>query len=301
MRCRKPTLTFLIVFLILTFIQTTNAITYHLPKNTTIKNGLKAYFGNTWISTTGTDITITTYFTDNWLNYTCNAGTQQIHNGSKPSKVYFNNVEQIEGETWSYVAETITLTPSGTNVGIAWASDGDGNGYGNGGGEIRYLFESGGSLGFQLDLNKTLVLEITSGVLNSTVHSLKLSTPNGYFYFTAINDTQITITHQNIDQVFVSGDQNKENRIIASGTSITVGAANRIRISWHFLPWSVVDDYFMLGVGLVGIVMLVAGPTWFARTFVSHGLDTDTIEHLGYAMLMIIMGFGFVVVWLWPA
>jgi len=56
----------------------------------------------------------------------------------------------------------------------------------------------------------------------------------------------------------------------------------------------------MLGVGLAGIAMLIVGPTWFARTFVKHGLDTESIEHLGYAMLFVVLGFGFVVVWLWP-
>ena len=56
----------------------------------------------------------------------------------------------------------------------------------------------------------------------------------------------------------------------------------------------------MLGVGITGIIMMIAGPTMFARTFIKHGLDPDTVEWLGYAMLMIVMGFGFLVVWLWP-
>lgn len=120
----------LTVFLVLAFIQTANAITYHLPKNTTIRNGLKIHFGTYWISTSGTDITVTTYFTNNWLNYTCLAGTQQIHNSTKPTTVYFNGVSQTEDTTWSYSDGTITLTPSGTDVAITWATVENGNGNG---------------------------------------------------------------------------------------------------------------------------------------------------------------------------
>ena len=126
---------FLTVFLVLAFIQTTNAITYHLPKNTVIRDGLKVHFGDYWISTSGTPIIITTYFTDNWLNYTCNAGTQLVHNGTKPQAVYFNDVNQTEGDTWNYVDGTVTLTPLGTDVGITWAGAGNGNGNGDGDGE----------------------------------------------------------------------------------------------------------------------------------------------------------------------
>jgi len=122
MRCNKLTLLFLIVFLALTFIQTTLAPDYHLPKNTTIKSGLKVHFGPYWISTTGTPITITTYFIDNWLNYTSNAGTQQIYNGTKPEKVYFDDVEQTEGTTWSCSGAVVTITPPGTDVAVLWGA-----------------------------------------------------------------------------------------------------------------------------------------------------------------------------------
>jgi len=113
---------FLTVFLALAFIQTANAITYHLPKNTVIRNGLKVHFGDDWISTSGTPITVTAYFEANWLNYTSNAGTQQIHNGTKPTAVYFDGVNQTEGTTWSYAGGTVTTSPSSTNVAIYWGT-----------------------------------------------------------------------------------------------------------------------------------------------------------------------------------
>jgi len=169
--------------------------------------------------------------------------------------------------------------------------------YGDG---FHVLFESGSSLAFQHDINKTVMLQIETGLLNSSENTVQVDSGGGYFYFTALNNTQITISYVGIDQVYVSGDQNSGNRLIGTDTSITVEIGNNVRISWRYLPWSLIDNYFMLGVGLAGIIMLISGPTWFARTFVKHGLDTETIEHLGYGMLMMIMGFGFVVVWLWP-
>lgn len=126
----KITLLFLTVFLALTFIQTATATTYHLPKNTVIRDGLKVHFGDYWIWTSGTNIIISEYFVNGWLNYTCNAGTQLIHNGTKPSAVYFDGVNQTEGDTWSYTGGTVTLTPSGTDVAITWLGAGNGNGDG---------------------------------------------------------------------------------------------------------------------------------------------------------------------------
>lgn len=164
----------------------------------------------------------------------------------------------------------------------------------------RVYFESTSSLGFQMDINKTVILQITSGLLNSTTYSFNLNSGGGHFQFTAINDTQITISYEGLDQVSVSGDQNNAQRVISSDTSITVDTSNNVRISWRDLPFSVIDDYFMLGVGLTGIIMLIAGPTIFARTFIKHGLDSESIEWLGYGMLFVVLGFGFVVVWLWP-
>ena len=305
MRCNKLTWIYLTLFLFLT-IQFVYATTnWHFPKNINIPSGKKWHFGDCWVQSIGTSIKITAYFENNWFNYSSTGGTQNIHNNTKPYAVYFNNIEQIEGDTWTYGAGTTTITPTGTNVSILWgpqilATHTYATNYLVYGVNIRIYFLSNTALAFQNDVDETVSLEITSGLLNSTSNAIKVDTGGGYFHFTAINDTQITITHEGIDQVYVSGDQNNSNRMIASDTSITIDANNYVRISWRFLPWSLIDNYFMLGVGLTGIVMLIAGPTWFARTYIKHGLDTDTIEHLGYGMLMMIMGFGFVVVWLWP-
>jgi len=77
------------------------------------------HFDNYWIKT-NVSMTITAWFSNNWLNYTCSAGTQQFL-VDKPNRVYFNGVEQTEGTTWSYSGGILTVSPSGTNVAVSWA------------------------------------------------------------------------------------------------------------------------------------------------------------------------------------
>lgn len=80
----------------------------------------KWHFNNYWLTTT-TDMTVTQWFSNDWFNYTVSGSSiQQIYNGTKPNKVYFNNIEQTEGDTWSYAGGTITVTTSGTDVAIFW-------------------------------------------------------------------------------------------------------------------------------------------------------------------------------------
>ena len=75
------------------------------------------FFDNYGIRTTS-NITITTWFTEDWFNYTTTAGTQDVNCGVEPSAVYFDDVEQNNGDTWSYSAGVITISPAGTDVGV---------------------------------------------------------------------------------------------------------------------------------------------------------------------------------------
>jgi hypothetical protein len=74
-----------------------------------------------WITST-TNVTITAWFSSNWLNYTvASSGTQQLSNGSKPTAVYLDGVWKAEGDGWSYYGETITAVTGATaNVALYW-------------------------------------------------------------------------------------------------------------------------------------------------------------------------------------
>ena len=142
--------------------------------------------------------------------------------------------------------------------------------------------------------------ECVTGVWNATNSTLTLRSESGSISFIPVDNCTLDIgTVSDRDfMVEVSGASSTETE---GNYTATILSGPRVTITWRYLPWSMIDNYFMLGVGLTGIIMLIAGPTWAARTFIKHGLDPDTMEHIGYAMLFMILGFGFLVVWLWPA
>lgn len=141
--------------------------------------------------------------------------------------------------------------------------------------------------------------ECVSGVWNGTNGTLSVWINEGTLSFIPADNCTLDI----------GTVSDREFSVDCTGASLTRNNGNytatilsgpRVTIRWRYLPWSLIDNYFMLGVGITGIIMMIAGPTMFARTYIKHGLDPDTAEWLGYAMLMIVMGFGFLVVWLWP-
>jgi len=78
----------------------------------------RRHFNTVWIRT-DTDLSISSWFTNEWLNYTTESGTQQI-GVAKPEAVYFDGDKQLEGDTWSYSGGILTVTPSGTDVALTW-------------------------------------------------------------------------------------------------------------------------------------------------------------------------------------
>ena len=55
---------------------------------------------------------------------------------------------------------------------------------------------------------------------------------------------------------------------------------------------SYVDIYFGLGLFLGGIIMMIFAPSWVAWKVKKSGVTPDTVERLGYAMLIFLVGFG---------
>jgi len=85
----------------------------------------KLYVNSTWIKTTS-DLTVNAFFSNDWFNYTTSDGTQQIMHASKPNAVYFNDVSKTEGDGWTYSDNTVTVTPSGTDIAITWGGSSEG-------------------------------------------------------------------------------------------------------------------------------------------------------------------------------
>ena len=162
--------------------------------------------------------------------------------------------------------------------------------YGDG---FHVLFESGSSLAFQHDLNQIVTLEIETGVLNSSQNTVRLDSNGGYFGFTALNATQITIDFVGIDTVQVAGDQNNENHIIASGTTITIDAGNNVVISWNFIikPWLP----FLFIIGMIGLGASFAGPLYTVNKI----KEKEYYEGFRTGLILTVIGIAFVLAWLW--
>lgn len=86
-------------------------------------DGARNWFDNTlWITTT-TTLTIASWFTNSWLNYTQAAGgTQQISNGVKPNKVILDTVLRSEGDGWSYSSGIVTVTGATISSCLCWGT-----------------------------------------------------------------------------------------------------------------------------------------------------------------------------------
>lgn len=140
--------------------------------------------------------------------------------------------------------------------------------------------------------------ECVSGEWNGTNANLTVRTHSGSLAFIPVDNCTLDIGTVS-DRTMLVTASNATLIKINGNYSAAVLNGSRIVFTWRFLQWSLIDNYFMLGVGLTGIIMIVAAPTMLARTFIKTGLSDVTIEWIGYAMLMMIMGFGFLVVWLW--
>jgi len=160
------------------------AATYHLPPNTTIRNGQKVHFGDYWISTTGTDIHIMVWFVDDWMNYTVDSsGSQQICNGSKPTSVFLDGVNKTEGDGWSYYGGTITaVTGATSNVAIYWGS-------GAGPSEVSVTVTSPSNTTYT---NETIPVQISA--TGGTIDKIWWNCKNGSSWIYGSNQTYTTPT-----------------------------------------------------------------------------------------------------------
>jgi len=95
-------------------------------------------------------------------------------------------------------------------------------------------------------------------------------------------------------------DKRKLERIKIEYT-ISVNILNKTLTDLYLYKFldSWLDLYFMFGVGMVGLFMMVFAPTWVAFGLRRNVFQPDKIERIGKAVLIFIIGFGLFISWLW--
>lgn len=156
---------------------------------------------------------------------------------------------------------------------------------------FNVYFSNGASLGFQHG-NRYVLLEVTSGNLNSSENSLTLDSDGGLFRFEANETTTLQITF-NVTTVKVFGDQNNENRVIPSGTSISINATDKVTIYWHITYGFWLPMMFVFG--MVGMLSTFGGVLYIANE-VKKKNYYDAFRN---GVIILSIGIALVIAWLW--
>jgi len=155
-----------------------------------------------------------------------------------------------------------------------------------------------GAIAFQSD--DTLLIEVLTGVLNSSSASLSLYTRKGSFSFTALNNSTIEVSSPDaeggFDMSITGANQTTQTDRFVHQATILTGNTVTITWGWRLESWI---DHTMLALGISGLILMVASPTWGAMAIRKKGLDPASMERLYYAGFLFCVGFGLLVMWLW--
>jgi len=160
--------------------------------------------------------------------------------------------------------------------------------------QFTILLDGDGGLGFQNRDNMNLTLTVSSGTLNSTQSHLTMTYDKGTLQF---NSSQNVVLNLYFNGCVASVSVNDIQRSSEYGAIITANSNDKVVVSWRWQPADWVGDWFMAGMGLGGIVLMLFGGFWAARQL--RNLSDVTILNIGWAMMMVFVGLGLTIGWLW--
>jgi len=143
-----------------------------------------------------------------------------------------------------------------------------------------------GSLQFQNDVNKTVTLTVSSGLLNSTTNTVKIYDGGGIFHFVSLNNSEVEITYT-VDNVKVNGEP------IASGSSVSFASGSTNVIEWGLTLTPMLP--FMFIFGMIGLGSMIGGPLYAIHLFKRHEYYNGFV----YGLIITVLGFALFIAWLW--
>jgi len=159
-------------------------------------------------------------------------------------------------------------------------------------------FNAGDSLG--LCGNYPLLFDVKSGFWNGSSGAVTVYRDRGTFSFYAENDTVLEVSCPDAPSgldLSVSGASYSQPSKFTWLVTVTSGYTVSFVWNWRLTSW--LDLYFMFGVGMAGLVMMVFAPSWVALGVRRNAFQSDKMERIGYALLIFCVGFGLFCSWLW--
>jgi len=165
-----------------------------------------------------------------------------------------------------------------------------------------YANQTGG-LAFQHGMvNETFTIEVLSGVWNGTGCTLGMTTRGGKLSFYSNNLTYVQLSHNNEFGMRLTYEGISLTEIDEDKSwNGTIPVSRDCYLAWSFGITMPHETYFMLGVGILGIILMFGGIMISAQALRKYKLEVLNKEILVYSVPMLIIGFGFAVIWLWGA
>jgi hypothetical protein len=143
---------------------------------------------------------------------------------------------------------------------------------------------------FQIQDDYFIIFEITEGQLNASVSNLIAHRGGGQLTFSSFNNTKIRITSER--------DGKTEGLIKVTGCTFSnniadVKTGNHVVISWDFgLRY---PNYVPMLFGIFGVILFIISPSYLIHKF----KEGEYAEGIAWALVMFIIGWGFIIYWLW--
>jgi len=156
------------------------------------------------------------------------------------------------------------------------------------------ILEDAGGIEFHNTDSMNLTITVASGTLNSTESYLTMTTDKGSLQF---NSSQNVVLNLYFNGCQASVSVNDVQRSSEYGELISANSNDKVEVSWRWQMADLIGDWFIPGMGLGGIALMLFGGFWAARQI--RNFSEVTILNIGWAMMIIFVGLGLTIGWLW--
>jgi hypothetical protein len=155
--------------------------------------------------------------------------------------------------------------------------------------------------------NRTVTIEVLTGSLNGSDARLGLTERGGNLFFHSNSGCEIQFSHNSGNRLRLDHD-GVEFSVITAGTAWngTIPTDTDVMIAWNFVYLMPHEENFNLYLGILGIILLIAGILLLVYSFRTYPIFTfsatkETVweqNYVAYAIVCIIVGAGLIMTWL---